>query len=99
MADFRYAPTGAFRTAAPDSLEFFLAERYVLFSADPRGRLHAGRVHHAPYEIAPAAVERWSFIPAQVDGFADPCRAADHVMMAAFLGVEAWPIHPVAIQA
>ncbi|MGF1656120.1 MAG: YqjF family protein [Verrucomicrobiales bacterium] len=38
--------------AVPGSLEEFLVERYVLFSADKRGRLYSGRVSHAPYQIA-----------------------------------------------
>lgn len=37
--------------AEPGSLEFFLVERYRLFSADCTGRLFEGRVHHAPYRI------------------------------------------------
>ncbi len=36
----------------PGSLEFFLLERYRLFSADARGNLHSGRVHHAPYRVS-----------------------------------------------
>ncbi len=41
----RGAPLGVL---APDSLEFFLLERYVLF-CERRRRLLRGQVHHAPY--------------------------------------------------
>lgn len=91
-ADFRYGPAGDLRAASPGSLEFFLVERYVLFSADRRGRLHAGRVHHAPYRIAPADVSAWSFQPACDDGFPDPGRRPDHAVVAADVAVDAWPI-------
>jgi uncharacterized protein YqjF (DUF2071 family) len=37
-------------TATPDSLEFFLCERYQ-FYAEIRGRLHRARVHHEPYPL------------------------------------------------
>lgn len=36
--------------ATPDSLEFFLCERYQ-FYAEIRGRLHRARVHHEPYPL------------------------------------------------
>ncbi len=41
--------------ATPGSLEFWLVERYVLFSQH-RGSFWSGRVHHAPYRIAEAIV-------------------------------------------
>jgi len=50
----RYQPTGPVAEAAPGSLEFFLAERYLLYSRSGRG-LRTARVHHAPYPLQPAA--------------------------------------------
>jgi len=62
-ADYRYRSTrGATRfeasarvgaplaAAAPDSLEYFLCERYQ-FYAERRGRLQRARVHHAAYPL------------------------------------------------
>jgi uncharacterized protein YqjF (DUF2071 family) len=46
----RYGPGGLVRPACPGTLEHFLVERYVLF-APARGRVHRGRVHHAPYPL------------------------------------------------
>lgn len=94
-AAFRYRAAAPGERAEPGSLEFFLAERYVLFSADPAGRIHAGRVHHAPYEFARAVVEQADFLPAAAEGFADPGRPADHVMAAEAVAVEAWPLETV----
>ncbi|MBS1713849.1 MAG: DUF2071 domain-containing protein [Armatimonadetes bacterium] len=42
-----------FRTAEPDTLEFWLLERYLLYSM-VRGRFWTGRVHHAPYPFCTA---------------------------------------------
>ena len=50
----RYQPTGPVAPAAPGSLEFFLAERYLLYSRSGRG-LRTARVHHAPYPLQLAA--------------------------------------------
>jgi uncharacterized protein YqjF (DUF2071 family) len=94
-AEFLGCEPGAVTAAAPGSLEFFLVERYVLFSADRCGHLHAGRVHHAPYEIAAARAERWSFRPAAAQGFAEPCRPPDHALIAHPVQVDAWPIRRV----
>ena len=38
------------------TLEYFLAERYLLYSTDRRGRLWTGRVHHSPYPLQMAEV-------------------------------------------
>jgi len=55
--------------AEPGTLEFFLIERYVLFSSDREGQLHEGRVHHAPYRIHTPVVSALSTGPAHLAGF------------------------------
>lgn len=52
----RYWPTAAAGAAAPGTLEFFLAERYLLYSWDGRA-LRSARVWHAPYPLAAAKAE------------------------------------------
>lgn len=59
----------AFAPACLGTLEFFLVERYLLFSTDDRGHLFTGRVHHQPYRIRAAALTRWSTLPAAQAGF------------------------------
>ncbi|WP_165250582.1 YqjF family protein [Paludisphaera soli] len=54
--DLAYRPKGTPRASAPGTLEHFLAERYILYTTH-RGRLLAGRVHHAPYPLQPARVD------------------------------------------
>jgi uncharacterized protein YqjF (DUF2071 family) len=51
----RYTPRGPVTPAAPGSLEYFLVERYVLYSV-ARGRLYRGRIHHAPWPLQAADV-------------------------------------------
>ena len=49
---FVYQPVGAERIAEPGTLEFFLVERYLLYTFDrSSNQLYAGRVHHKPYQI------------------------------------------------
>lgn len=42
--------------AKAGSLEYFLAERYLLYSASPSGGLATGRVYHTPYPLQAAEV-------------------------------------------
>jgi uncharacterized protein YqjF (DUF2071 family) len=52
----RCTPCGPAGVAPPGSLEYFLAERYVLYTQG-RGSLYRGRVHHHPYPLQPARVD------------------------------------------
>ena len=75
-ADFsgRYGPTGPAAPAAVGSLEFFLAERYLLYAGNGR-RLSSARVHHAPYPLQPAAafdVRQSLTVAAGLPPFDDP---------------------------
>lgn len=51
-ARFRYRVAAETQLATPGSLEFFLLERYFLYSVQ-NGRLLRGQVHHQPYSFAP----------------------------------------------
>jgi uncharacterized protein YqjF (DUF2071 family) len=76
---FRYRATGRGREAAPESLEFFLVERYVLFAYDERNkRLGSARVSHTPYEICDADVPEYDDLALQLDGFPPRGREPDH---------------------
>ena len=51
-ARMRYRPTDTPPSRAQvGSLEFFLAERYLLYTADEQHNLYRARVHHQPYPI------------------------------------------------
>jgi uncharacterized protein YqjF (DUF2071 family) len=51
MYEFNYIPNGKSFYPDPDSLEFFLVERYFLFYSDRRNKLKKIRVNHQPYPL------------------------------------------------
>jgi uncharacterized protein len=52
----RYAPAGGVFRAAPESLEYFLAERYCLYAVDG-GRVFRAEIHHPPWPLQRAGAE------------------------------------------
>jgi uncharacterized protein len=48
-----YEPVGDVFQARPDSLEYFLTERYCLYAVD-REVLHRAEIHHRPWPLQPA---------------------------------------------
>ena len=52
----RYRGTGTPGAASPGSLEYFLAERYCLYT-EHEDRLHRAEIHHPPWPIQPAEGE------------------------------------------
>lgn len=96
-ARFHYAPQGPAAAAEPGTLEFFLAERYLLYAARPDGALFSGQVHHSPYLLAPAACEEWSVLPARWDGLELPATIAPaSALHCRGVDVEVYPLrrHP-----
>ena len=71
-AEFVYEMPTATRAAEPGSLEWFLVERYLLFSTNPAGRIFSGRVYHTPYQIAPGRCDRLSTELLRLNGFSVP---------------------------
>jgi uncharacterized protein len=51
-----YAPTAAARHAQPGSLDYFLAERYCLYTVW-KGRTYRGEIHHVPWPLQTVAAE------------------------------------------
>jgi uncharacterized protein YqjF (DUF2071 family) len=93
FARYDYRPAGPARTAAPGSLDFFLAERYLLYSSSRDG-LFTGRVHHAPYALAPAAVDAWSALPAAWDGLPVPAGPPESALWVEQVDVAVHPLRP-----
>jgi uncharacterized protein YqjF (DUF2071 family) len=54
--DGRYRPTGAAAPARADTLEYFLAERYCLYTTRD-GELFRADIHHPPWPLQPAEAE------------------------------------------
>ena len=53
----RYKPTKKVFDAGPGTLENFLTERYCLYSADGKGRVRRGDIHHEMWQLRGAEVE------------------------------------------
>jgi uncharacterized protein YqjF (DUF2071 family) len=86
----RYRPVGAVFNAEPDSLEWFLTERYCLYTTDERGVVQRAEIHHEPWPLQPAEaeIELTTISPIELDG-APLChfsRRQDAVI---------WPLEPV----
>lgn len=59
MAKFEgsYCAVGPVTLARSGALEHWLTERYCLYSADPKGGLWRGEIHHEPWPLQSAEVE------------------------------------------
>ena len=53
----RYRPAGGVREARPGSFEYFMAERYCLYTLDDQLQLLRGDIHHRPWPLQEAEVE------------------------------------------
>lgn len=94
-AEFDYATPQVTHPAVPGSLEWFLVERYLLFSTNPTnptGALFCGRVHHQPYQIAAADCTRWSTEPLRLNGFPEPSETPPSMLTAATVDVTIFPL-------
>lgn len=52
-----YRPIGEFYHAPRGSLDYWLTERYCLYTTDRRGRLYRGEIHHLPWPLQRAEAE------------------------------------------
>ena len=50
-------PTHRLAQSAPGTIEYFLTERYRLYTADRRGHLFQGDIHHLPWPLEAAEAE------------------------------------------
>ena len=88
---YRYQVSGETYVAEPGSLEFFLAERYLLFAQTPRG-IRCGQVHHTPYPLADVKLDTWDVNPLLQAGFAAPQRPPDHLIGSPGVAVRVYPL-------
>ena len=89
---YRYRGVGVPRPAEPESLEFFLAERYILFSVLRDGSLATGQVHHEPYSVQPVETEAWDAEVLDLDGLPRPQRPPDHVLYSPGVNVDVFAL-------
>lgn len=94
-ADYIYQEPNVGQAAEIGSLEWFLVERYLLFSAKRDGSLYCGRVHHTPYQIAAGHCEAWSAEPLAWNGFEVPQVAPPSVLVAKPVEVSIFPLRKI----
>ena len=92
---FEYTPGVELPQPAPGSLEFFLVERYRLYSRAPDG-LRRGAVFHPPYPLCRAEVTAWDEQLLALDGFAPTGRPTDHVILSRGVDVTIFPLESIA---
>jgi uncharacterized protein len=88
---FHYALSPHARLAEPGTLDFFLLERYLLFSNTPRG-VRCGQVHHNPYPVSQARVEKFDTRTLELNGFTSPLHPPDHVCGSPGVNVMIYPL-------
>jgi hypothetical protein len=90
---FRYSIPQSTRAAEPGSLEFFLLERYYLFSHDARrDRLFRGQVAHPPYQFAATTPPEIDLGPIAAAGFRAPTSAPCHQAVSPGVQVRILPL-------
>ena len=90
-----YRPVGPRFEASPGSLEYFLAERYCLYTFDERLRVHRADIHHPPWPLQRAeATIRHNTM---VEPLGLSLRGPPLLHFARRQDVLVWPRRPVAV--
>lgn len=90
---FIYQGHGQPHQAEPRTLEFFLLERYILFSYNRRTQsLSTGQVYHTPYPMSNAVVMAWDDSVIEMNGFTRPERPPEHVAFSPGVSVEVFAL-------
>jgi len=82
--------------ARPGSLEFFLTERYCLYSYY-RGQLYRSRIFHQPWPLRSAALNAYQSTMVESLGIEEP-KGEPWLHYAESLGVNVWPLRKVSGQ-
>jgi uncharacterized protein len=91
VQEYQFRPSDELGEAKPGSLEFFLIERYRLFSLRD-GEILTGRVYHSPYQLREASVTRFDNYLFELDGFEPPAEPPGSVLCAARVDVTIYPV-------
>jgi uncharacterized protein YqjF (DUF2071 family) len=88
---FYYRGVGDRFLAEPGTLEFFLAERYILFAYDGE-RLGTGQVYHEPYELMAAEVPAFDTHLLTLANLTPAQRQPDHILYSPGVDVDVFPL-------
>jgi len=78
-------------TTTPDSLEFFLTERYCLFS-EHKGEIYQSRIHHQPWPLCTATLDSYTSSMIEVLNLPEPTNKP-LLHYAEQLAVDIWPLY------
>lgn len=93
---FMYQETEKIDPVENDSLEFFLIERYILFShCKSTNKLYYGQVHHKSYPLSNVKVDFLSDGLISLAGINKPNREPDHIIMSKGVEVEVYSINEI----
>jgi uncharacterized protein YqjF (DUF2071 family) len=91
--EYRYpAEVDGGEMAVPGSVEFFLLERYRLFSVGKGGRIFSGLVNHLPYRFRQAEIADYSTRTFSLAGFDEPKTAPVSSLVAESVSVNIFPL-------
>lgn len=94
VQEFRFRPSDNLEEAQLGSPEFFLIERYRLFSVR-RAQLLTGRVYHSPYRLKKAVVSRFDKDLFDLDGLQPPLGPPESILYSAGVDVTVYPVEVV----
>lgn len=89
-----YKKIGNSFQAEPGSLDFFIAERYALFTCNGR-RLCRGQIYHRPYELYKAHVEYQMDDLFITNGLNVPDHNPDHIVFTEGVDVDFYRFHTI----
>jgi len=93
---FNYETEGNYREAVEGTLEFFLLERYLLFSWNARKKqLMKGQVVHVPYQFTETKVDQWDDELLLLNQFKSTKRPPDIMQYAPGVDVDVYAIEKV----
>ena len=95
VSTFNYIVGESLGTAKPNSFEFFLAERYILFAHRSNGQLYSGQVIHPPYPLYKAQIQTYSTSLIELAGFKSPTRPPDHALFSTGVDVDIYAIQKI----
>jgi uncharacterized protein YqjF (DUF2071 family) len=90
-ASFR--PGKKLPVSQPDTKEFFLTERYVLYTED-EGEIYRARIHHQPWPLQESEVQEFTSTMLEANGILTPANAP-LVHYAEEVNVDIWPLERV----
>jgi len=94
-SQFKYRPTGSPHLTEPGTLEYFLAERYLLFTERADGTLLSGQVHHTPYPVQKLEVMECDSHLLQLDGFSVSSEFPEHALFSPGVDTEVFAFQDV----